>query len=121
MTPTPTHKALTIDGEWVEGWFDYSDEEYPIMGYPKGTDSIMYEPVLPHTVCRATGLTDKNGVHIWEGDELALEDMTFYVEWFDGGFHLGRNDSQTKSPISQDRTRKFTLTGKNINDRTNEK
>lgn len=117
---TPTFKALTPAGEWVEGHYNsmvHHFKRYNIIY----TEHNGQHEVLPETVCMATGLTDKNWNMIYEGDELEIDGMKMFVDWFDGGFHLGRNENQTRSHASQDRTRKFTLTGKNIHDKTESK
>ena len=87
------------DGEWVEGFYVCLNgiEHMIYNGYAE-TDCGEFYPdyfqVDPETICQFTGLTDKEGVKIFEGDIVStdIERPYLIVEFRDGCFMFNCND-----------------------------
>jgi uncharacterized phage protein (TIGR01671 family) len=59
------------NGEWVEGLLwkkKYNTDKLFISCFPDKDDNEEVFVIEPSTVCQFTGLTDKNGTKIFEGD-----------------------------------------------------
>ena len=91
------YKAKRKDnGEWIEGCLCKSHCGIECIQTYEDTDDeevVMYIPVDHETVCQFTGVEDKNGTPIYEGDDVEYDNgvISFIrtIEWRKGALRFG--------------------------------
>ena len=93
MNRTIKFRGKRVDnGEWYYGnYIDGTDGRSYIMDFASvDRDAFTFQEVLPETVGQFTGLHDRNGKEIYEGDVVKFtmgdEERICVVEYKNGGF-----------------------------------
>lgn len=111
MQRTIKFRGKRVDnGEWVYGYGVVLDWEFDMANiiHSQGVNRMQCTAVDPATVGQFTGLTDKNGKEIYEGDVLSKEPF-LKVTFENGGFCFSNDLLSGSDRLSQERVGRLSI------------
>ncbi|QEL01557.1 hypothetical protein FKG96_12320 [Olivibacter sp. LS-1] len=87
-------KGKTVSGKWVYGNYSHIKKDFSTVKSGHYISNSVGAPfaylVRPETIGQSTGLKDKTGKDIYEGDKIRKpgSDNIYTVVFFDGAFYL---------------------------------